>query len=52
MTEEQLQALKSLMEAIAYVETGRTTHQPRTKGIVEEAMDEARMAFEIEEGND
>jgi hypothetical protein len=47
MTEEQLEALISLMQAVAYKEAGSATHQPRCKGIVEDAADEVRMAFDM-----
>ncbi len=47
MTEEQFDALKDLMEAIAYVATGSAIHQPRTKGIVEQSEQWARQVFDL-----
>jgi ribosome maturation protein Sdo1 len=47
VTEEQLQALADLMQTIAYNAVGNAIHQPRPKNIIENAMDRARMAFNL-----
>jgi hypothetical protein len=41
MTNQQFEALVSLMRSIAYVETGRVSHQQRA-GDIEDDIDEAR----------
>lgn len=47
MTEEQLEALKDLMESIAYVATGAATNQSRAGDPVRDAMNQARIAFDL-----
>jgi hypothetical protein len=47
MNEEQLEALKRLMDAIAYVATGDAINQQRPRGIVENAENEVRAAFDL-----
>jgi hypothetical protein len=47
MNEEEFEALKSLMEAIAYEATGQATHQPRCERLVRDAEQWARQAFDL-----
>lgn len=48
MNEEQLKALDKLMSAHAYVAAGNAVHQPRTKGLIQNARNDVRHEFGLE----